>query len=156
MSDEATPTLEYLTIELDKPRKLRLTGRALQRVELVIRMMADRGEGPRVDVFDLFRTFLHREVDEAGTVTRLQVKSMWGLHLFLWAALLYDDPALTVDEVADLVEAYRLKLLLMPGASPLIELAIAVEAAWVVGGLGSAVQDGARPNVDAEATASAH
>ena len=70
---------QYITIELDKPRKLRLTTNALCELE------------------DLFDKPIHEILMDGA-------KGLRTVRAFLWAGLLHEDPELTLKETGDLID----------------------------------------------------
>lgn len=120
MAPETEPIKETIPCTLDRPRQLRLTFRDLAALARDL-----PGQNP----LTLIDSLLTRVEDAAG-VMQVQCTNLWALQVLLWAALRWEEPALTLDQVADLITAH-----VQSRRGNLADVAALVYAAWFVGGL---------------------
>ena len=79
--------IEPIEIELDRPRKLLLTLEALKRAQ--IELNRERQTDPPKPIFRIMSEEMERGLDIG----------MDFCQIIIWAAMLYDDPAITIDHV---------------------------------------------------------
>jgi hypothetical protein len=90
----SVPLKPLIPITLDKPRHLRMTNRAIFQSELELTKLWGR----KINVFSIL-------------VNADQTLTLNDIAVFLWQALLHEDPSLTLPEVQDMVDVTRMDVI---------------------------------------------
>src|SRR6476660_118145 len=86
--------IPLIPITLDKPRHLRMTNRAIFQSEIELTKLWNR----KVNILSVL-------------VNADQTLTLNDIAIFLWQALLYEDPTLTLPEVQDMIDVTKLDVI---------------------------------------------
>ena len=123
-----------------------LTTEQLERIgrQVAEEFPAPAGDASAEDIAAYTRHRDDRRVELLAAATTWQLGSMWALQVLLWATLRREEKDLTLDGAVDLIDTYD--------GGNLAGLAMLVQMAWSVGGLGSAMTKPKNAQAETQAT----